>query len=147
MVLRNFTNNYFLRHSIVRQFIKFCIIGGTSAIINFSIYYSTVEFFGLWYIYSAIISFIASAFFNFTANKFWTFRSGDKSIGVVGGQLTKYAVVMVLGLTINTSIIYGLTESFGLDYRISWVFSTGIVTFWNFGFNRFWTFKKAPSLS
>ena len=45
------------------------------------------------------------------------------------------------GLFINLAIIYTITEFAGLDYRISWVFATGVVTFWNFGFNRFWTFK------
>lgn len=57
-------------------------------------------------------------------------------------QISKFLVVMAIGLTLNTSIIFSLTEWGGVDWKLSWVFATGIVTFWNFTFNRFWTFKE-----
>ena len=124
-----------------KQFVKFCLVGGTAALINFSVYYSFTTWLDTWYVYSAIWAFLISAVFNFTSNKLWTFRNNEVGMQVIK-QLGKFAVVMILGLAINTSIIYGLTDLVGIHWLLSWVIATGVVTFWNFGFNRFWTFRK-----
>ena len=128
------------KYPFLKQFVKFCLVGGGSAIFSFSIYYSFTEWLEFWYVYSAVCSFLISAIFNFTVNKLWTFRNNEKGKQVVN-QIVKFGVVMAAGLIINTSIIYTLTEWAGFDYRISWVFATGAVAFWSFGFNRLWTFK------
>jgi len=128
------------RYQFFRQFIKFCIVGGTAAVINFSIYYSFTAQLNIWYIYSAAAGFLVSAIFNFIANKLWTFRNKETGRRILS-QIFKFCITMTSGLLINIGIIYTLTEWFGLDYRVSWVFATGMVTFWNFSFNRFWTFK------
>lgn len=132
--------NYIRQYPSLKQFIKFCIVGGTSALINFVIYYSFTQFLFVWYIYSAIWGFCFSAIFNFTVNKLWTFRNKERGRRVVN-QLVKFLVVIFSGLIFNTAIIYGLTELAGIHWLLSWVFATGLVTFWNFSFNRFWTFK------
>ena len=125
---------------MARQFIKFCIVGGISALINFIFLYLLTEVAGWWYVYSAAVGFLLSAIFNFTSNKLWTFR--NKTAGrTILTQLYKFTAVIVVGLIINTFIIYAITEWIMLDYRISWIFSTGVVTFWNFTFNRGWTFR------
>ncbi len=133
-----------LDNTLIKHFIKFCIVGGAAAIINFSVYYSFTEWLGTWYITSAVFAFLISAIFNFTANKFWTFENKERGRQIIN-QLIRYGIVMVSGLIINTSIIYVLTDWVGLDYRLSWVFATGIVTFWNFILNRLWTFKTTKS--
>ncbi|MAF13879.1 MAG: hypothetical protein CMI53_03230 [Parcubacteria group bacterium] len=129
------------KYPFFKQVVKFCIVGGTSAVINFLIYYSATQWLGFWYINSAIWAFLISAIFNFGANKFWTFRNIEKGREVLN-QLIKFSVVMVSGLTINTGIIYSLTEFVNLHWLLSWVFATALVTVWNFSFNRFWTFKN-----
>jgi len=134
------------RRPSIRQFVKFCIVGGIAAVINFSFLYALTEWSGWWYIYSAIFGFLISAIFNFNANKFWTFKNRDRGRHALN-QVFKFSLVLVAGLLINTLLIYAVTEGVGLDYRLSWVFATGVVTFWNFGFNRFWTFKVAHTIS
>ncbi|MFA6254803.1 MAG: GtrA family protein [Patescibacteria group bacterium] len=133
------------RYPFLKQFCKFCLVGGTAALISFSIYYSFTEYLKMWYIYSSVCSFIISAVFNFLANKFWTFANQERGKQAIT-QMVKFFVVVFLGLVINTLIIYVLTDWQGIDYRLSWVFATGTVTFWNFGFNRFWTFKHHHSV-
>ena len=128
------------QYPLMKQFIKFCIVGGTAAIISFSIYYSFTKWLNLWYVYSAGWAYLLSAIFNFTTNKLWTFRNLEKGAQVFK-QIIKFVIVMTLGLTINTSIIYGLTDLAGVNWLLSWVVATGVVMFWNFGFNRLWTFR------
>jgi putative flippase GtrA len=131
---------YLSKFPTVKQFIKFCIVGGTAALINFLFLLFLTEHFHFWYVISSIIGFIVSAFFNFLANKFWTFRHG--ALGRQAFlQALKFSLVVISGLIINTILIYIITEYIGFDYRLSWVFATAIVTFWNFSLNRFWTFR------
>lgn len=131
---------YIRQFPFLKQVIKFCIVGGLAAVINFSIYYSFTKILGFWYVYSAIYAFIFSAVFNFITNKLWTFRNKESGMKIVN-QAVKFSIVMILGLSFNTSLIYAFTEFGNFDWRLSWVFATALVTFWNFTFNRFWTFK------
>lgn len=139
MIQKNLLS-YINQYPFAKQFIKFCIIGGSSALINFVIYFSFTNFLAVWYIYSAVWGFSISAIFNFTFNKLWTFRNKETGKQVIN-QAIKFSIVIMSGLIINTSIIYGLTEQVGIHWLLSWVFATGLLTFWNFGFNRLWTFK------
>ena len=125
----------------LRQLSKFVVIGSISALINFLILYSFTEWLKVWYLISCILGFVISAIFNFLVNKFWTFNNLIKGRQALN-QLLRFSIVSVLGLVINILIIYSLTEFVGFDYRISWVFACLIVLFWNFGFNKFWTFRK-----
>ncbi|MDD2807030.1 MAG: GtrA family protein [Patescibacteria group bacterium] len=128
------------RYLMMRQLIKFAIVGGSAAAINFIIYYSLTKHFSFWYVYSSAAGFTISAIFNFTSNKFWTFR--NKAAGKHAlRQVAKFAIVMISGLVINMVIIYFLTDMVGIDWRWSWLLANGVVTFWSFGFNRFWTFR------
>ncbi len=133
---------FFESRQSFRQFLKFCIVGGTCAATNFAILYVCTEWFGLWYVWSNTIAFFIAGTMNFLANKFWTFSNTIKG-KAAAVQLGKFLIVVVAGIFINNLILYFLTDYFGLYYLLSWVFSTGIVTFWNYLFNRFWTFKNA----
>ena len=146
MAIKELLAHYSNKYPLLKQFTKFCLVGGIAAVINFLIYYSFTEWLGIWYIYSAIWAFLISAVFNFIANKLWTFQNKEKGRQIIN-QLLKFAVVMVSGLIVNIAIIYALTEWLGFDYRLSWVFATVVITFWNFGFNRFWTFKHRINLT
>ena len=133
-------SRYLSQYPFLKRVMKFLIVGGSSAVINFAIYFSLTEWFNIWYVISAILSFIVAAIFNFCINKFWTFRSLNRGRDAYG-EIVKFLVVYVSGLVINTALIYFFKEAGGLDYRLSWVVATGIVTFWNFGLSQFWTFR------
>ena len=127
-----------------KQFIKFSVIGSTSAAIHFTILLVATEGLGIWYLISNGIGFMVSAIYNFAGNKLWTFRNRERGT-VILHQALKFSVVLLTGLTINSAIIFGITEWFGLDYRISWFFAALLVAGWNFGFNRLWTFRAKRS--
>ncbi len=128
------------RRLYLRQLLKFLIVGGSSAAINFLILYSLTEWLRIWYLFSAMFGFVISAVFNFLVNKFWTFSSLEKGKRALS-QLLKFLVVSTSGLGLNTLVIYCLTEFIRFDYRLSWFFACAAVTIWNFCFNKFWTFR------
>ncbi|MDX9893252.1 MAG: GtrA family protein [Patescibacteria group bacterium] len=131
--------DFIKRQVFIRQFVKFCVVGGLAAVINFILLYALTEWFGIWYVISSAFGGVISAIWNFLANKFWTFRNRDRGRQALE-QMFKFIVVIGSGVVVNTLLVYLFTDFGGLDYRWSWVLATGVVTFWNFGFNRFWTF-------
>lgn len=132
------------RYPFAKQFIKFCVVGTTSAIVHFSLLYGLTEGFQIWYVYSNGVGFVVSCILNFVSNKLWTFRNTERG-SVIVRQVVKFSVVLGVGLVLNTILIFTITEHYGLDYRLSWFIAASIIAFWNFSLNRFWTFRLSPS--
>jgi len=136
----NFLNKLTSR-PLIKEFIKFGIVGSISTIINFLVLIFFTEVLFIWYLFSSVIGFIISAIFNFSFNKFWTFRNDQKGRKVFF-QANKFILVVSTSLFFNTLILYSLTDYLNFDYRFSWFLATALVSVWNFSMNRFWTFKK-----
>lgn len=119
-------------------FVKYCIVGGTAAIVDFGLLFGLTEFFGVYYLYSATVSFVLSALTNYTLNRRWTFRSDGKK----RRQIPIFFAVATMGLAINNSIMYVGVEKLGLWYMLAKVLATGIVLIWNFLGNRYITFNE-----
>ncbi len=120
-----------------RLFVKYCIAGGTAAVVDFSILYTLTEFLGVFYLYSATISFILSALTSYSINRKWTFRSQGKK----RKQIPIFFFIAIIGLLLNNTIIYIGVEVFGLWYIWAKVIATGFVLVWNFFGNKYFTFN------
>lgn len=64
-------------------------------------------------------------------------------------QLSKFVVVSVIGLGLNTLISSGLNAMIKGDESRSWIIGTvvaaAIVAIWNFSGQRLWAFRKRTS--
>ena len=77
-------HNYFLnkvwtfkekfRENSVQKLIQYLTVSLFGLMINLSILFIVVEFFGIWYIISELFGTGASSFLNFYGNKYWTFK-------------------------------------------------------------------------
>jgi 2-polyprenyl-3-methyl-5-hydroxy-6-metoxy-1,4-benzoquinol methylase len=61
-----------------QRFLKFCMVGGSGAIITFGITWILTEKFGLWYMASMVIAVAIATVWNYNFNLFWTFRTSNK---------------------------------------------------------------------
>jgi len=62
-----------------RRFVKFCIVGGTGAVITFGLTWFLTEIASLWYIWSLAFAVAVAMVWNFTLNALWTFGKGKQS--------------------------------------------------------------------
>jgi putative flippase GtrA len=100
------------------------------------------------------ISFIAAIISNFTWNRYWTYP--DSRSKPISRQLVQFTVVSVAGLVIRIpvlAILEPITHSFfdwaGLNANLAdflakngtLAIAVGIVMFWNFFINRYWTYN------
>lgn len=140
----------------VTRFLKFAVVGTIGAIVDFGILYVLHAMLGWNLALSNTISFSCAVISNFTWNRYWTYP--DSRSKPISAQLGQFFVVNIAGWAINTGILLvlnqqltNLVETLGIvatataahkiGYNGAKVIATGVVMFWNFFINRFWTYN------
>ncbi len=121
----------------MENFIKFCLVGGSGLLLDMGVTYATKEWMRLNKYVANGLGFTLAATTNFFLNRWWTFRSESPDISI---QYMKFVTIAVVGLAINTSIIYILHDRLRLNFYLSKIGAIGVVTIWNFTMNYIFTF-------
>ena len=61
-----------------QRFIRFCVVGGTGALITFGATWVLTELVGMWYMASMVIAVAVATVWNYNFNALWTFRVAKK---------------------------------------------------------------------
>jgi len=128
-----------LEYQTVRQFVKFGIVGVSSTIIDWGIFYILNYYLGIYYLIAKVLSFLVSVVNSYIWNRRWTFRSQDQK---KMHEFGRFVLVAIVGLALNTYIMYFAVSTLHLHYIFGLALATAIVMFWNFLINKFWTFKE-----
>lgn len=123
----------------VRQFVKFGIVGVTSTIIDWGIYLLLTRIFGVFYLMAKILSFAVAVLNSYIWNRRWTFRSNDPA---KLRQFIKFLTISIVGVVLNTLIMYIAVDKIKLHDIFGLVLATAIVMIWNFLANKFYTFRE-----
>jgi putative flippase GtrA len=126
------------------RFLRFAVVGAIGTVVDFGLLNILHLALQLPVLLSNSFSFSLAVLSNFTWNRYWTYP--DSRSKPLGGQLSQFLLVNLAGLAINTLVLGGLlglaTLNFGrLGYNIAKMAATGIVLFWNFFINRYWTYN------
>jgi len=57
-----------------RKFLKYCVVGGTGAVLSWVSIYLLTEVAHFWYMMSAVVTTFIVVVYNFTLNALWTFK-------------------------------------------------------------------------
>jgi putative flippase GtrA len=138
------------------RFFRFLVVGLIGAVVDFGIENLLHRYFGVPYVLAGAISFICAIFSNFFWNRYWTYP--DSRSKPLLGQLIQFFIVNVSGLIIRlpilrflepiiTGIFLNLPERFlvlppdATGENLTLAIAVGIVLFWNFFVNRYWTYS------
>jgi len=138
--LKNIASYLPYKKNIIKEFFKFSFVGGIGTLVNITILYLLTERVGIYYMLSAISSFVIAMTSNFLLNKLWTFKESIKSD--IGKKYLQFGLVGVSALLINLFFLYIFTEIFGIYYIISQILAIGIALIVNFLGNKIWTFTR-----
>lgn len=116
-------NNYVL-------LFRYGIVAGVSLSIDIFILILLVEYAHLHYLLAASISFCLGAAVNFTLSIKWIFI--NPRVKSIQYEFLGVIAVALVGLALNTAIIWALTALVGIFYLYSKILSAVIVFFWNF---------------
>jgi putative flippase GtrA len=130
--------SYFTRE-LVFKFIKFGVVGGSGVIVDFSFTYLFKEIIKVQKYVANAIGFTIAATSNYFLNRWWTFHSTNPHIAREYGR---FLFISIIGLLINTFVIWILNSKLKLNFYLSKLFAIGVVTIWNFFANIAYTFVK-----
>ena len=89
---------------------------------------------------SIVVAFIIASMVNYILQKKYTFQCDEKN---VVRQYLLFMIIGVVGMLINVVTVFVGVEYFGLWYMYGKVIATFLAFIWNFGANKFLTFRFA----
>lgn len=122
--------------------LRFLLVGGVSALIQFIVLALCLEFLVLGYQLSAALAYVASVVFHFSANRYFTFQLK----GVPGiDEIRRYATIVVVNFMVTMGITTLTVEVIKLTPYIATVFSIAATVGIAFISSKYWIFKKRES--
>ena len=117
-------------NKLLMQIIKFVIVGGISTIIDYIIFFILHDILKWNTIISNVLGFTVSVIYNYIASIKWVFdvnKDNDQK-----KQFIIFITLSVIGLIINTGIVYVCVDIIKLYSLIGKVIATAIVMVFNF---------------
>lgn len=125
-------------HALAEQFIKFCLVGFSNLVIDFSVYFFATRVFHLYFVLANVCSFAVAISWSFWLNKRWTFRNDNRDYR----QYLKFFIINVSGMLWQTTLLYLLVTVWRWHDLLAKGLAVVIVTFWNFSLSRWWAFRQ-----
>lgn len=126
-----FTEAFFLK------FVKFSLVGFSGVFVDFGITFLAKENFRIQKYIANAMGFTMAASSNYMLNRIWTFHSTNPNVML---EFTRFFVIALIGLGINMLIIWAMNGKFKVNFYVSKLFATLLVTLWNFLINAYYTF-------
>jgi len=116
--------------NILIQLFRYVFVGGTAFVVDFFFLYVFSDIFGIYYLISAVFSFIISVLVNYAMSTRWVFNQNNIENRVV--EFNLFLLISTIGLVFTEILLYFFTDICGIHYLISKIISAVIVLFWNF---------------
>jgi putative flippase GtrA len=137
------------------RFLRFAVVGAIGSVVDFTTFNLLSGPIGLVAAIAQAVSFSVAVTSNFILNRYWTFPdSRSKPLATQAGQ---YFVINLIGLFIRTPVFIWASDLFtqflayyrpalNLDFEtlahnLALATAIGVVLFWNFFVNRYWTYN------
>lgn len=128
----------FLSWPFFWKFLKFGVVGFSGVFVDFSFTYVCKEWIKIPKYISNAIGFSIAASSNYLFNRIWTFHSNNPEVLM---EFSQFFAISLVGLGINTLILWTLVSKYKKRFYLSKLFAIGVVTIWNFLANYFITFR------
>ncbi len=119
-------------------FFRYVLIGFFATLIDVSLLYILTEFFNIWYLYSASVSYLVAVVPHYVLNKYFNFKNKNKRIF---SQFSIFLIISLSGLLLTQIILYVLVELFNIWYMFSKGVAIVLVLFYHYNLNKKITFK------
>lgn len=117
-------------NKLMMQILKFGVVGGIATVIDYVIFFILHEILGINTIISNTCSFTVSVIYNYIASVKWVFDVDESKNKKT--QFILFIVFSIIGLGLNTIIVYVCTDIIKLYSMIGKVIATAVVMVFNF---------------
>ncbi len=115
---------------LMKQIFRFAVVGGTAFVIDYGVLFILNEWLGVNYIIASALSFSISVIYNYILSILWVFDPNEEQSKQE--QFIVFMVLSIIGLGINTLIMWISVEQFKLPVMFSKVIATAVVMVYNF---------------
>ena len=119
---------------------RYAVVGVIGTAIHFGVLAVLVELAALDAVLASAAGFLVTLMVSYVLNHRWTFESSAPH----GATFGRYAAVSLLGLGLNSMIMYLAVNIFGLWYILAQALVVIVVPAVNYTLNRSWTFRSHP---
>lgn len=130
------------RHEIVRQFVKYALVGAMNVAMFLAIF-NFMLMLGVHTLGANAVGFVLTSFNSFTLNKIWTFR--DRRRDAVARQYLIFVLFTLVGLALNSGALTLLLvplERYGtIGKNAAALLALPVSVIWNFNAYRRWIFR------
>lgn len=125
-----------------RQFSAFAGVGVVAAAAHYSVLVALVESAHAPVVAATLAGYIVGGVISYALNRRYAFRSDRPH----GEATWRFALVAGVGFVLTGFVMALLNGRWGMPYLLAQVVTTGIVMFWSFVANRWWTFRDHPEI-
>ena len=124
--------------NVAHKMVKYVFGGWMAALIDLWFLWLFTDYFGIYYLLSAIFAFIVSFLFWFFFQKIITFESRGNNHII---EWTYFLIFQLVWLGINLFLLWLLSWVLWYNYLYVAIFNKFVVFAWNFFMNYFFNFK------
>src|SRR5947208_2467628 len=114
---------------LISKFLKFGVVGASGMFVDFGFTFLLKEKGHVQKYVANAIGFTMAVISNYTLNRWWTFESVNHE---VIREFSSFALVAVIGLGINSLILWLLVSKAKFKFYFSKLIAIAVVMFWNF---------------
>ena len=130
-------NNLILKYG---KIIKYIFAGGLATLSNLTTLFVCVNYFHLWYLLGAIISFCLAVIISYLLQKFFVFENYSREN--MHKQFFNFFIFNFFMLGINTLLMYLFVDIIGFWYLLAQAVSSFVCAFVNYNYFNKMIFKK-----
>ncbi|MCO6018576.1 GtrA family protein [Carnobacterium divergens] len=123
--------------------INYLVFGVLTTLVNIGVFYIFNSIFGINYLVSNGISWIASVVFAFYTNKYFVFKTPNNSNKAFIKELLLFIWFRLLSGVIDMSLMYVMVSLMNLDQNMSKIIVQVIIVILNYVFSKLFIFKKS----
>ncbi|WP_319470207.1 GtrA family protein [uncultured Trichococcus sp.] len=124
-------------NNLLMQLFKFGLVGVVATVLDFLFLFLLTEIFGIYYLFSAAVSFVLSTLFNYVASMRFVFNS-KFSKDEKTKELFLFIILSIIGLLLNQFLMWLFVEKIALYYMLAKIVATFFVMAWNFISRKIW---------
>jgi len=113
------------------------MVGLSGVFVDFGITFFAKEYIRIQKYVANALGFAVAATTNYMLNRVWTFDSHNPNVAL---EFSRFFVIALIGLGINLLIIWAMSGKFKVNFYLSKLAATIVVTLWNFLINAYYTF-------
>jgi putative flippase GtrA len=127
-----------LEDPLVRQFVKYGVVGASNTILTFVVYSVCVTI-GVHYILALVLGYSIGSLNSYVLNRHWTFRARDIAHTTAG---TRFALVQACAIAVNVVLLYVFVHHAGIGRIPAQAILTVPLLAITFYVNRVWSFAR-----